>query len=257
VSKFFYGGYTLENFEGMRPHIHSNIAKSIVNKLVVGRVMKDSNEFFCRVVNRMKVNEFTETIIFRCDKKIPGLRLFHADLNMLGKHYTVRKMSHQHLKRNYTLSNCMRADVYDEYLRLLSDYHDNVEDQHFRSSFIRGEDGTDLVITIKNYKKEGGLSKMIFDCSPEDLFIINGPMGKGLDLGNTGTHIVFVAGTGCLVFIDLIAHLVRKYLGLLTELESTYFDYDNFKLMMYISYHRREDSIGLELIEALDSFCRN
>jgi hypothetical protein len=40
-------------------------------------------------------------------------------------------------------------------------------------------------------------------------------MGKGLDIKPEGTHIAFSAGTGCLVFIDLVAHLIRKNLGLL------------------------------------------
>ena len=40
-------------------------------------------------------------------------------------------------------------------------------------------------------------------------------MGKGLDIKSEGTHIAFSAGTGCLVFVDLVAHLIRKNLGLL------------------------------------------
>ena len=40
-------------------------------------------------------------------------------------------------------------------------------------------------------------------------------MGKGLDIQPEGTHIAFSAGTGCLVFVDLVAHLLRKNLGLL------------------------------------------
>ena len=34
VSKFFYGGYALEN-EEIEPHLHSGIARSIVNSLIV------------------------------------------------------------------------------------------------------------------------------------------------------------------------------------------------------------------------------
>ena len=37
-------------------------------------------------------------------------------------------------------------------------------------------------------------------------------MGKGLDIQSTGTHIAFTAGTDCLVFLDLVAHLIRKNL---------------------------------------------
>jgi hypothetical protein len=34
-------------------------------------------------------------------------------------------------------------------------------------------------------------------------------MGKGLCIQKEGTHVAFVAGTGVLVFIDLVAYLVR------------------------------------------------
>lgn len=40
-------------------------------------------------------------------------------------------------------------------------------------------------------------------------------MGKGLGLTNFGTHIAFAAGTGVLVFLDLIALLTRLNLGLI------------------------------------------
>ena len=44
-------------------------------------------------------------------------------------------------------------------------------------------------------------------------------MGKGLQIREGGTHIAFAAGTGCLVFLDLVAHLIRKTAGLLNTEE--------------------------------------
>jgi len=41
-------------------------------------------------------------------------------------------------------------------------------------------------------------------------------MGKGLDIQYGGTHIAFTAGTGILTFLDLVAYLLRKNLGLLS-----------------------------------------
>jgi cytochrome b involved in lipid metabolism len=40
ISKFFYGGYSLENKKGnfMKPHTHSNISKYAINSLVVARL---------------------------------------------------------------------------------------------------------------------------------------------------------------------------------------------------------------------------
>lgn len=46
-------------------------------------------------------------------------------------------------------------------------------------------------------------------------------MGKGLVIQKNGTHIAFTAGTGCLVFIDLVAHLIRKNLKMMDAEEDS------------------------------------
>ena len=35
-------------------------------------------------------------------------------------------------------------------------------------------------------------------------------MGFGLNISSTGKHVAFAAGTGILVFIDLVAHLILR-----------------------------------------------
>ena len=44
-------------------------------------------------------------------------------------------------------------------------------------------------------------------------------MGKGLELEREGIHIAYTAGTGVLVFVDLVAHLIRKNLKVLSQEE--------------------------------------
>lgn len=46
-------------------------------------------------------------------------------------------------------------------------------------------------------------------------------MGKGLGIEPEGVHVAFTAGTGILVFIDLVAHLIRKNLGQLDAQEDS------------------------------------
>ena len=43
-----------------------------------------------------------------------------------------------------------------------------------------------------------------------DLFYIKGPMGKGLCMEESGCHVAFCAGTGVLVFLDLLSHLLLR-----------------------------------------------
>jgi len=60
------------------------------------------------------------------------------------------------------------------------------------------------------------------DCSPkrnepkkilaksDNLFYVKGPMGKGLQIEERGIHIAFCAGTGVLVYLDLVGHLILR-----------------------------------------------
>ena len=44
----------------------------------------------------------------------------------------------------------------------------------------------------------------------EDIFFVKGPMGKGLQIEERGIHIAFCAGTGVLVYLDLVGHLILR-----------------------------------------------
>jgi len=44
----------------------------------------------------------------------------------------------------------------------------------------------------------------------EEMFKIKGPMGRGLEIKSQGLHFAFCAGTGVLVFLDLVAHLLMR-----------------------------------------------
>lgn len=75
-------------------------------------------------------------------------------------------------------------------------------------------------------------------------------MGKGLMVKPTGVHVAFAAGTGVLVFIDLVAQLALVNLGNLDTL-----DREQFKLHLYVSFPNRKQAVGLELFEALQKYC--
>ena len=44
----------------------------------------------------------------------------------------------------------------------------------------------------------------------DDIFFVKGPMGKGLQIEERGIHIAFCAGTGVLVYLDLVGHLILR-----------------------------------------------
>jgi len=75
-------------------------------------------------------------------------------------------------------------------------------------------------------------------------FVIRGPFGKGLDLRFTGVHVAYAAGTGVLVFLDLVSRIMLHNTGVLEF--GGGFD-DDFKFVLNISHEKLEDTIGMDL----------
>ena len=76
-------------------------------------------------------------------------------------------------------------------------------------------------------------------------------MGKGLELEREGIHIAYTAGTGVLVFVDLVAHLIRKNLKVLSQEEDNQLDSERFKFILYVSFPKRDEAIALDLCQGL------
>jgi hypothetical protein len=94
--------------------------------------------------------------------------------------------------------------------------------------------GREVCVTVKNYCIPSGLSYKIHNAGSE-LYNIKGPMGKGLGLRRRGTHIGFSAGVGAIYFLDLVTHLARKHMGLLSPEEDKMLD-DEFKFVFFTSF---------------------
>ena len=78
-------------------------------------------------------------------------------------------------------------------------------------------------------------------------------MGKGLGIQRGGTHVAITAGTGCLIFIDLVAYLIRLCFGLLG---TPLIDISTFRFVLYISFPKREEAIALEMFTGLEQICQ-
>jgi hypothetical protein len=182
VSKFFYGGYIMENYTGQGPHRHSNIARLQVNTIIVGRLATKAHVANTKIVERYPVNSFTQTILFRSDQTISGVMPYYSDIQMIGKHFLVRNIKKPRVKRQYTLCNCMKPELYLEYLRVLKEGYERGHANPIHEKHFEEKEGTDIFLTIKNYHFKKGLSTSIFSASQNDIFQIKGPMGAGLNL---------------------------------------------------------------------------
>ncbi|CDW84971.1 cytochrome b5-like heme steroid binding domain containing protein [Stylonychia lemnae] len=256
ISKYFYGGYILENSGGLSPHYHSNVARKIVNSLIIARIDQKPFQFMARIVEKSDVNSTTATFTFRIQKQAGNLIQFQLpasnDISTFGKHFLVKSIANPRVKRQYTLASCMNKHIYEQYVKNIEKFTSNQDIQGIDESFINQSsynDNADIYLTIKNYDTRSGLSRLIHQ--QKDVFEIKALMGKGLDVQRQGTHLAFVAGTGILVFMDLVAFILRQNLGLLQGSDNQILDQKNFKFVLYASFPSPEDSIGLELLQGL------
>lgn len=174
---------------------------------------------------------------------------------MIGKHFLVSDSSNHRVKRHYTVANCMEQSAYLQYVAALAKANkdENVTDEMIavRST----QEDLSFSVTAKNYKMKRGLSIKLNEASLDKAYEIQGPMGQGLQIPTEGTCIAFTGGTGSLVFIDLVAHLVRKNLKLLKDDEDCQLGL-KFKFIFYVSFPQRDDAIGLELCQGLQDLCQ-
>lgn len=221
-------------------------------------------------------------------KKISGGSVVNplTNISQIGKHFLVKSTAHPRfpatqvgqydngkrgLQRQYTQALSMRKDIHGLLLNLCRGRVSEVYEcsvgqlkQIFGELNSTSQELQDRVnLTIKDYQAFHGLSNLINQDADTKghLFTIKGPMGKGLEIKPKGRHVAYAAGTGILVFIDLVGHLIlsllSKYEGLsFFEEGSQTIDIDDFKLVLNASFRSREEAVCLELMEGLKELCR-
>lgn len=208
----------------------------------------------------MELNTTTNSFVFKMVEpaKNTGLKRFHESASMIGKHYTfvplfdnvpVRENKNRVLRRHYTIANCMQKDFYKSLVSAVSGRG------QFDSSLLKHTDTYEVYVGIKNYGLRQGVARRIFSDNGQ-LFLVKGPMGKGLGLTNhsTGTHVAFVGGTGVFVFVDLVARLALGLLGLLPTDQQ--FGPD-FRFELFASFASRNEAIALDLLEGVMKLCKS
>ncbi len=200
------------------------------------------------------INSTTFTFVFKSeDGKSKDFARYYPDLARIGKHFLVHSNKDTKVRRHYTVSNCMRKDVYEEYIRVFKEIQAG-KSTMFDPALLDSKPGQEITMTVKNYNHPKGLSTRLANYEKGECFEIKGPMGKGLDIQKSGNHVAFTAGTGVLVFVDLVAHLIRKNLEMLDHEEDAELSPD-FKFTLFVSFQKREDGVALELCEALQKIC--
>lgn len=110
-------------------------------------------------------------------------------------------------------------------------------------------------LTVKNYGAPNGVATAL---NNNMTYEVKGPMGKGLMVKPEGVHVAFAAGTGVLVFVDLVAMLAMVNLEVAEKIvtQDQLIVAEKFKLVLYVSFPSRSESVALELFEALSEYCQ-
>jgi cytochrome b involved in lipid metabolism len=120
ISKFFYGGYSLENSNGLKPYTHTNLARLTVNSLIVGRLQSKAQVFSCKITDAKEWMKDIYTFVLTCEGSDPGFRLPDScDINQIGRHFLMRSFAMPSVRRHYTLATCMKREIYEEYCKVL------------------------------------------------------------------------------------------------------------------------------------------
>ena len=180
---------------------------------------------------------------------------------MLGKHYLVQSLKTDAIKddgnfsimgnkRHYTVANTMRPEVYNSLVDTLR--------QGVVQDYPIVEEKNDVVLTVKNYASDKGLSFDIHDSAvPRKIqgqyaYNISGPMGLGLGVQREGLHVAFAAGTGVLAFVDLVSLIVRQQWC--NEIRGEERIGDSFKLVMF-NRARDTEQVAADLLDLAGEKC--
>ena len=264
----------------------------IVNSITIGRyepqVAVATATCKIRTDLTSTVNKHTSVFVFEeiSQNTLVNFKRFYPGFECMTKHFLLRNLQNEKVFRHYTICNAMIPEVYKMYIHILKDFdprkslvqtkEDRSDDFSKLISLLSMKDQNCMNLCIKNYNTQTGVSEKVHRGSvmqSDMTYELKGPLGKGLLPKPTGVHIAFAAGTGALCFVDLVAHLIQANLGILADVnnQSKIFeaqeveDYiedgatcqlDKFQFHLYVSYPNREESIALELFEALNNFCQ-
>ena len=230
VGRFLYGMVPLESSLNHQ-WTHSAGAFEILNMNCIGdlsdyvspgrsilRQSKDSTATVSKDdwVLQEKVNRPDSlTKMFKFTNKNYKICMDQEGTAWMGKHYVLSDKSGK--KRYYTNCTSM-TEEWQDYKELMILYLEKFsEDVHGRNPVPLLPNYIDyLPLLIKEYKGEDPLSRRIHQAKPSDLFHIEGPVGRGLEIDQfvKGSVVLISGGNGYIPFIDLISLLYIKALWL-------------------------------------------
>ncbi|CDW77376.1 UNKNOWN [Stylonychia lemnae] len=246
ISKFFYGSFQFTNMNNLeQKNTHSSLGWQLANQMAIGRLENNYSEEYPveLIYTSQQIAKNTKTFVFQGKELKPGLQNYYSNIGYFGKHFLVFNKKKPDQKRLYYICNCLTPKIYEQYIRLIRSYLESQSRLDCSSNRVA------LTVTAQSNKQ--GLSNIIHKRTIGDKYIIRGPLGKGLELQYQGMHLVYTDQIGFIGFLDLIAHLIRKNLGLLDKEESKQLSFVEFKIHLVVCVAKKKSLPGLELCNGL------
>ena len=191
ISKFFYGGYSTENYDKLKPYNHSFDARQAVENLAVARlegfapkrlVKIERCEQVCNKTASTKCIKFKDLSQSSKVEDFSHQRNFVplADLRSIGRHYVIKSTCHPHtadpseigsfesskygIRRHYTEAFAMRKGIYENLIRLCNrpTLEEGAQASYEVQQLIRRSNDDAVCLTLKDYKIQYGLSSYLF-----------------------------------------------------------------------------------------------
>ena len=102
------------------PYKHSNVARSIVNRLIVGQLNDQASTFTGRIKSISEHLENPSVKVFTIKPVDHTSPLpVASELGQLGKHHLIKSANLQGVSRHYTITSCLKEEIYQDYLNAI------------------------------------------------------------------------------------------------------------------------------------------
>ncbi|CDW82462.1 cytochrome b5-like heme steroid binding domain containing protein [Stylonychia lemnae] len=253
ITKYFYGAFNFLNKNLTEQRVtHSLLGHQLAGQLAIGKLENSyPEEYPVQIVYISPLmGQNTKTFVFQGKYTRPGIQNFRYDIKLFGQYYIIFNKKRSMQQRQFYVCNCLIPEVYEKYKNLIKCYLKNKGKLDFEDIMIDDSPTNKTALTIQIGQNLTGLSNFINKQSGEQ-YVLKGPFGKGLELQYQGTHIAFTTGMGVLAYLDLIAHLLRKNLGLMDKDESSQLSFVDFKFILIVTIPKKKFIVGYELILGL------
>lgn len=70
----------MENYGRQKPYFHSNVARSVVNDLIIGKMNSKAPKFIVQAVFKYPYNSTTTCFVFRSNTHVAGVTKYYEDI---------------------------------------------------------------------------------------------------------------------------------------------------------------------------------